>query len=82
MTTASAKKISEATSKALVSCPATDAVITLHALAAKLNAADTLIEQLSLQLTLAHYQYTHTLNQRQGSGKIIFVIEGPQGFFF
>lgn len=65
MTTASAKKISEATAKALVSCPATDAVITLHALAAKLNAADTLIEQLSLQLTLAHYQYSHTLNQRK-----------------
>ena len=65
MTTASAKKISEATAKALVSCPATDAIITLHALAAKLNAADTLIEQLSLQLTLAHYQYSHTLNQRK-----------------
>ena len=65
MTASSAKKIGEAAAKALVSCPAADAVIALHALAAKLTAADTLIEQLSLQLTLAHYQYSHTLNQRK-----------------
>ena len=47
MTASSAKKIGEAAAKALVSCPAADAVIALHALAAKLTAADTLIEQLS-----------------------------------
>ncbi|MBM13900.1 MAG: leucyl aminopeptidase [Halieaceae bacterium] len=63
MTAATAKKIGEVTAKALVSSLAADAVITLHTLAAKVAAPDTLMEQLCLQLTLAHYQYSHTLNK-------------------
>ena len=58
-------KISEVAAKALVASPAVDAIITLHGLAAKLSAPSTLIEQLSLQLSLAHYQYSQTLNQRK-----------------
>ena len=65
ITAAAAQKISEVVAKALVASPAVDAVITLHALAAKLSAPSTLIEQLSLQLSMAHYQYSQTLNQRK-----------------
>ena len=65
MTVSQAKKISETLGRALISTPATDAVISMSALTRKVAEPETLIEQLSLQTTLAHYQYSHTLNKRK-----------------
>ena len=65
MTVAQAKKISETIARALMATPASDALIAMNALSRKVAAPETLIEQLSLQATLAHYQYSHTLNKRK-----------------
>lgn len=64
-TTSSTKKISEALSRALINSAATDAHITMDGLSQKLKTPQTLLEQVSLQLTLQHYQYNHTLNKRK-----------------
>ena len=64
-TTSSIKKMSETLSRALINSPAADAHIVMDGLTQKLKAPQTLLEQISLQLTLAHYQYSHTLNKRK-----------------
>ena len=64
-TIALASKVGETIARTVVSSPATDALIVMEGLTAKLSMPTTLIEQLSLQLTLAHYQYSHTLNKRR-----------------
>jgi len=64
-TVAADRKIAENLAKALIACPAQSAQISLDGITKKTPQAARLIEQISLQLTLAHYQYSHTLNQRK-----------------
>ena len=64
-TASAAKKISEALARALVNSSASDAHIVTEGLGQKLKTPQTLLEQISLQLTLTHYQYNHTLNKRK-----------------
>ena len=65
MSVATAKKISEGLAKTLVGSAAVDALISFSGLPPKIGSISQLIEQISLQLSLAHYQYSHTLNQRK-----------------
>ena len=62
-TTALAKKVGESIARTLVSSPAADALIVMEGLTTKLSMPAILMEQMSLQLTLAHYQYGQTLKQ-------------------
>ena len=64
-TTALAKKVGESIARTLVSSPAADALIVMEGLTTKLSMPAILMEQMSLQLTLAHYQYGQTLNKRR-----------------
>ena len=77
---AQSKKISETLSRTLVASPAADAQILLECLTQKLKNPTALIEQVCLQLTLAHYQYGHTLNQRkkpERALKKVGILAGP-----
>lgn len=62
---AQSKKISEALSRALVASPAKDAQILMECLTQKTKNPAALMEQMSLSLSLAHYQYGQTLNKRK-----------------
>ena len=62
---AQSKKVSEALSRALVASPAKDAQILMECLTRKLKNPAALMEQMSLSLSLAHYQYGQTLNKRK-----------------
>ena len=64
-TVALAKKVGESIARTVVSSPATDALIVMEGLTTKLSMPAILMEQISLQLTLAHYQYRQTLNKRR-----------------
>ena len=64
-TVASDKKLAEALSRALLSCAATNAIIWTEGISQKVRRPEQLIEQLALQLTLSHYQYSQTLNHRR-----------------
>ena len=64
-TIATDKKLAETLAKALVTSTAKDAVVWANGMTQKSKAAEGLLEQLSLQLMLAHYQYSHTLNHRK-----------------
>ena len=59
------KKISEALSRALVASPANDAQVLMECLTKKLKNPTALMEQISFSLSLAHYQYSQTLNKRK-----------------
>ena len=59
------KKITEALSRALTASPAKDAQILMECLTRKLKNPAALMEQMSLSLSLAHYQYGQTLNKRK-----------------
>ena len=59
MSVATAKKISEGLAKTLVGSAAEDALISFSGLPPKTGSISQLIEQISLQLSLAHYQYSH-----------------------
>jgi leucyl aminopeptidase len=65
LNTAQSKKISEALSRTLVASPAKDAQILMECLTQKLKNPTALMEQMSLSLSLAHYQYGQTLNKRK-----------------
>ena len=62
---AQTKKVSEALSRALVASPAKDAQILMECLTQKLKDPLALMEQMSLSLSMAHYQYGQTLNKRK-----------------
>jgi leucyl aminopeptidase len=62
---ASDKKIAEGLSRALMNCAAKDAIIWTEGLSQKIKQPEQLLEQIALQLTLAHYQYSQTLNHRK-----------------
>ena len=62
---AQSKKISEALSRALVASPAKDGQILMECLTQKTKNPAALMEQMSLSLSLAHYQYGQTLNKRK-----------------
>lgn len=62
---ASDKKIAESLARALMSCNAKDAIIWTEGLSQKVRQPEQLLEQISLQLTLSHYQYSQTLNHRK-----------------
>ena len=64
-TVSSAKKLAETLARSLMSSQAKDALVWTDGLTAKVRDASMLLEQIALQLTLAHYQYEHTLNQRK-----------------
>jgi leucyl aminopeptidase len=64
-TVASDKKLAEALSRALLSCAAKDAIIWTEGISQKVRQPEQLLEQLALQLTLSHYQYSQTLNHRK-----------------
>ena len=64
-TVASDKKLAEALSRALLSCTATNAIIWTEGISQNVRRPEQLIEQLALQLTLSHYQYSQTLNHRK-----------------
>ena len=64
-TVGSAKKMSETLARSLMSSQAKDALVWTDGLTGKVRDASMLLEQIALQLTLAHYQYEHTLNQRK-----------------
>ena len=68
-TVSSAKKIAETLARTLISSPAKDAFIWTDGLTGKVQHADVLMEQIALQLTLAHYQYEHTLNHRKKTAR-------------
>jgi len=64
-TPASDKKIAEGLARALMNCAAKDAVIWTEGISQKIKQPEQLLEQIGLQLTLAHYQYSQTLNHRK-----------------
>ncbi len=59
------KKIAEGLARALVNCSAKEAVIWTDGLSQKMKQPEQLLEQIALQLTLAHYQYSQTLNHKK-----------------
>ena len=70
-TVSSAKKMAETLAKSLINSRAKDALIWTDGLTGKVRHADVLLEQIGLQLTLAHYQYEHTLNQRKKPARVL-----------
>ena len=59
------KKIAEGLSRALMTCTAKDAVLWTEGMSQKIKQPEQLLEQIALQLTLSHYQYSQTLNHRK-----------------
>ncbi|MDA0893172.1 MAG: hypothetical protein O3C15_12730, partial [Proteobacteria bacterium] len=59
------KKTAEGLARALVNCSAKEAVIWTDGLSQKMKQPEQLLEQIALQLTLAHYQYSQTLNHKK-----------------
>jgi leucyl aminopeptidase len=68
---ASDKKLAETLAKALLVGSATEAVVWTDGLTQKMKQPERLLEQIALQLALAHYQYNHTLNHRKKPAKAL-----------